>query len=67
MHEPLDQQGGEVVAYGMRRFPVIGLVVSFGGTVAYFAPAGEADGQLQRMMRFTLVETDPNTAFQFAI
>jgi len=42
-------------------------VLSFGGPVADFAAAMEADSPLQRMMRFTLVEADLGAALQIGI
>src|SRR5690606_12327427 len=58
---PKDDNGGEQV------HTCDPVMLAFGGTVADFTPAMEADCPLQRMMRFALVEPDLGAALQIGV
>ena len=58
---PEDDDGGEQVHAGD---PVM---LAFGGTVADFTPAMEADGSFQRVMGLALVEPDLGAALEIGV
>ncbi len=58
---PEDDDGGEQIHAGDA------VMLAFGGTVADFTAAVEADCPLQRMMSFAFVEPDLGTPLEFGI